>query len=389
MARESRDRRSPVGRPGRVCLLTSSHPVDYSRFYHREAASLARAGYEVTLVGLDASGPLPPIGVKTVGLRVRRHARKQALLLELAALARAEQADVYHCLDPWSLAIGLWLKRNRPDVGLVYDSTESFPDAFKDRFELPQVVRSLGYTVIRFLEHRAAAVADAVIETNQTRAGRFERLGVRPALVSNYPPLELVPESSTARKQWVVYTGLISRRRGFDRLVHACTEVLAGFPSARLKVIGQFDPGEDIESWTRKYLERSAIAGRVDLLGTLAYEAMFQVLSESLLGVILFQPERRNDYTGLPNKLFEFMASGMAVVASDFPEMNRVVRASGCGWLVDPTDTEGMAQVLVSALGSPARCIELGCRGRKAVLERYNWTLAETALLELYRRILG
>jgi len=89
----------------------------------------------------------------------------------------------------------------------------------------------------------------------------------------------------------------------------------------------------------------------------------------------------------LPNKLFEYMASGKPVVASNFPEMRRIIEEGRCGLLVDPTDPGDIARAVLYLLEHPQEAEEMGRRGRKLVEERYNWEDMEKALGEVYARL--
>ncbi len=372
-----------------VCLLTSSHPVDYSRFLDREAVSLAHAGYHVTMVGLKQTGPKAlPAGIRVIAVPENRGLGKLKTLRRLAQVAIAEKADLYHCYDPWSLAVGLWIRKARPGVLLVYDSTEHFPRAFLERDDLPGPVRAAGYALVRYLEDCAVRRAHGIIETNPTRARRFLVRGRKPVLVPNYPRLNLISGMGGRRKPWFAYTGLVSFHRGFDKLLQAFAQVAKRFPDARVRVAGSFDPRTDIKEWTRSYLRQMEIEKQVEFLGWLPYEQMFSALQPCSAGMILLQPLRWNDYTGQPNKLFEFMAMELAVIASDFPEMSRVISKTGCGWLVDPTDPKSIVRTLEQVLMNPAECRARGLRGREAAVERYNWSSAERALLALYEKVM-
>jgi glycosyltransferase involved in cell wall biosynthesis len=372
---------SPSPEPKRVCLLTTSHPVSYTRFFDREAVSLARAGCAVTLVGL---GPRDSEetrdGVRLVALQEQKGTSKLRLLLRLRRVPAVRECDVLHCLDPWALAIGL----ARPRVKLIYEAVEWFPQTYLDRTSLPGPVRRSLASLVSLLEFEACRRAGAIIDTNQTRAARFERPGRKPVIVGNYPPAELLPEPSASPDMAIAWTGLISRERGFEQLLEAFSQVASEFESAQLRVIGQFDPRDKIERRTRCVIDCNSLWGRVEFLGSLPYDAVFRELSRCLVGVILLQPGRGNDYTGQPNKLFEFMGSGLAVIASDFPEIGSIVRESGCGWLLDPTRPNSIADALRQALSSPSECRRRGLLGRKAVLERYTWREAEKALLRAY-----
>ena len=371
-----------------VCLLTSSHPVDYARFLHREGASLSRAGHEVSLLGLSSRPSRGSIsGVATVGFVPRGRLGKLAVLRAIESEAIARHADVYHCVDPWTLALGMRIKRGRRAVRVVYDSTESFPDAYRQRGDLPWPVRVTASAVVRVLERFAIRSCDGIIETNATRAVRFRRMGRNVVLVPNYPPRQAAAAGVTLRHPWIAYTGLMSRPRGFDVLLRSLSILRDAHPAVRLKVAGEFDPSSDTERWARSYIDEHALQRHVELLGWQPYESMFDLLRQCAVGVILFQPGRWNDYTGLPNKLFDYMASGVAVVASDFPEMGRIVRETGCGWLVDPTSPDAVANALSQALSVPAACAVKGESGRLAVDSQYNWDSAEANLLGLYDRL--
>ncbi|MEO0082727.1 MAG: glycosyltransferase family 4 protein [candidate division WOR-3 bacterium] len=370
--------------------MTSSHPVDYSRFFHREAVSLARAGYDVSLIGLESgSKQRPRKGVSVFAVPRLRGIAKSRTLALIRRLAEEQAAAVYHCLDPWTLELGLTIARRHPGTRIVYDSTELYPAVYAERDDLLAPVRWLLALRVKYLEREALRRADAIIETNATRARRFADQGREPVLVPNYPALDSVPEPATRRKPWLAYTGMVTRHRGFDKLLEAFAKVVAEFPDARLRVVGNFDPHSDIERWAKSFVAQTGIAGQVEFLGWLPYEQMFLTIRESSVGIILLQPGRTNDYTGQPNKLFEFMAMGIPVVASDFPEIAAVVRSAGCGWLVDPTNVNKIAHVLRAVLGSPERAQAAGRAGRQAVLERYNWAEAEKNLVGLYRCLMA
>ncbi|WP_243669690.1 glycosyltransferase [Methanoculleus chikugoensis] len=93
------------------------------------------------------------------------------------------------------------------------------------------------------------------------------------------------------------------------------------------------------------------------------------------IGLLVFQPDYYNAYIGLPNKLFDYMLCGLPVVASDFPEIRKVVAETECGVLVDPTDPpDAIAEAITYLLEHPDAARRMGGEnGRKAVLERYNW----------------
>jgi glycosyltransferase involved in cell wall biosynthesis len=367
-------------------MLTSSQPVGYTRFLAREAMTLAEAGYEVTLVGLeDSTTTANGKGVRLVPIKAGRGLRKPAFLFRLLRVAREVGSDACHCFDPWALAVGLHLKRCRPHTRLVYDSTELFPEVYRDRRSLPAILRVPLYTLVRNLEHRAVSEADAIIETNATRAARFTRRGRSVSLVPNYPLLDAVPSPERIRRPWIAYTGLVSRHRGFDKLLESFVDVVRELPEARLRVMGSFDPSGDIADWTQGFVRDRGLSRNVDFLGWLSYDAMFRELGKCAVGMILLQAERANDFTGQPNKLFDFMAAGVAVIAGELPEVTGVLESVGCGWTTVASNPMAVSRTLREALSDLDSCAARGDRGRSAALSTYNWGAAARELLEVYR----
>jgi glycosyltransferase involved in cell wall biosynthesis len=125
---------------------------------------------------------------------------------------------------------------------------------------------------------------------------------------------------------------------------------------------------------------------RVDYRGVLPRDAVVRMLAEVRLGLVLFHP-RPNHVESQPNKLFEYMAAGLPVVASAFPLWQEIVEGAQCGLAVDPLDPRAIAEAIHWLLAHPAEAETMGHQGRAAVRDRFNWPREEATLLACYRRI--
>jgi len=193
-------------------------------------------------------------------------------------------------------------------------------------------------------------------------------------------------EDLTRSGRVIVYSGGITWDRGVRVLLEALVQVRRCVPDVRLKMVGEYkEPG--IRKWVEEFVRKHGLEECVEHTGWLPYDEVPAQLAEADVGVALLQPVRYNYRISLPNKLFEYMAAGVPVVISDFSEIGKVVRETGCGILVDPTDPEAVARAIVRLLSHPEEARRMGKRGRKAVEERYCWERMEEKLARVYNSV--
>jgi glycosyltransferase involved in cell wall biosynthesis len=152
---------------------------------------------------------------------------------------------------------------------------------------------------------------------------------------------------------------------------------------AELTVVG------GIPADLRPELEAKPGWARVDYRGPLPFDEMLQAMLEARVAVLPFLATAHH-LTSYPNKLFEYMAAGLPVVATDMPHWRELVGDVGCVRWVDPERPETMAQAIGDLLNDPEEAEEMGRRGREAVEDRrLSWEAESRKLIELYRDLLA
>jgi glycosyltransferase involved in cell wall biosynthesis len=111
-------------------------------------------------------------------------------------------------------------------------------------------------------------------------------------------------------------------------------------------------------------------------------------MATATCGLCVFHPEP-NHVEAVPNKLFEYMAAGLPVVASNFPFWHHFVADVRAGVMVDPLDPESIADGLQQILDDPGRALNMGAAGRQAVRDRFNWDIEAGKLLILVSSVLA
>jgi glycosyltransferase involved in cell wall biosynthesis len=112
--------------------------------------------------------------------------------------------------------------------------------------------------------------------------------------------------------------------------------------------------------------------GRVLYLGRLPYDEVARVVAHATVSFVpMMAPERETMFS--PLKLYESMACGVPVVASDVAGISEVVNEWRCGILVPAGDARAIAEAVARILGDPAEAGEMGRRGREAAVTRFSW----------------
>jgi len=180
----------------------------------------------------------------------------------------------------------------------------------------------------------------------------------------------------------VLYHGGLFPERGIDQLI----EAMAGIDEAALVLMGY----GVLEPALRAAAAEPARTGRVFVLPAVPPQDLHAWVASADVVAMPIQPSTLNHRLTTPNKLFEAMAAGVPVVASDLPGMAAIVREVDFGRLCDGTDPRSIAAALRALLGaSPAEQAGWRANAIAAARSRYNWEAQAEVLLGLYGRLTG
>ena len=197
-----------------------------------------------------------------------------------------------------------------------------------------------------------------------------------PDLVRDVPRLPQLPRRADALL--AVYVGSIQPNRGIETAILS----LHFAPDWDLAVVGYGHHRADLELMARS----EGLEERVHFTGPVAYEQLIAAVATADAGLCLIVGEARSYELSVPNKLFEYFAAGLPVVAADLPELGPIAQSTGAAILVSPTEPRLVAATLKS-LQDASRREAMAGKARVAHLERFNWPATEADLLAMYERI--
>lgn len=362
----------------------------------KEARTLSESGQRVTVVA--EAGPGLSRRESRDGYEVIRVPRPLARIPLLRFFAYRQRLvgalvrtrpDILHAHDSDTLEPVAAAAR-RLGVPFIYDAHELWLGQVRRGRSRPYWWAFLAYYWIieRWLMRRAAAV----ITVSPPIARHLERAYRLPCvhLVPNYPEagVEPVPrdlrslpggEAIPAEAPIVLYLGGIMPGRGIEQLVTAMGDV----PGAHLVFLGY---GAMIDQ-VMALAGRLGIQDRVVRLGPVPADEVVEYSASANVGVSAAIPSCLSYEYSLPNKLFQYMAAGLPVVASDFAHVRAVVTDTGAGLTVDMTQPSRIAAALRAVLGDPSEGSRMGRHARQAVVGQFNWSAAAHELLAVYATV--
>jgi len=381
----------PTGSEKRTIVhLTTVHPRTDARIYLKQIRALAqRDNWTLKFVVADglgsamSEGDSAPIAIIDIGKPPGGRLGRVTLGAWRAFwIVQKLRADVVHFHDPELILIGILLKCDGCKV--VYDVHEDVPRQVMGKYWLPRMLRLPTAWVMSFIEWIGGKMFDAIVPATPKIAERFP--SDKTVVIQNFPILtEMVVADSvpySQRSPSFAYIGDISERRGAREMLQSLG-YLTEVTSAYLAFAGDFSPA-GLEDELRTMHSWKA----VNSYGYISRPQIAKLLSNVRAGLVLLHPTE-NYPDAYPVKMFEYMAAGLPVVASDFPLWRKIIESAGCGLLVNPLDPKAIALAMEWLLCHSDVAEIMGRRGRMAVEQIYNWEHESTKLIALYDRLLG
>ncbi len=228
-------------------------------------------------------------------------------------------------------------------------------------------------------------LADVTITTSP---GYAEAIASRyrvppPLVVRNIPrrPAHAAARNGNRTPPVAVYLGGVMPGRGLEQAI----EALRLAPRLRMRVIG---PGRPPYRASLEWVARAAgVEERLEIREAVPLSQALESIAECEMGLMLIQPVCRSYELTLPNKLFEYAAAGLPILASDLPVIGRVVRAEGIGEVVAAEDIEQIARAMERLADHD---VNVRLRERAvAFAERETWDRERAVLAGAYAQAVG
>lgn len=363
-------------------ILAVTNDLTSDQRVHRICTSLKKHGFDLMLVGrsLPSSSPLRDRGY--LSKRFRLHFNKGPLFylefnLKLFFLLKTEYADILVANDLDTLP-AVYFASKIKKIPFVYDSHEYFT-------EVPELtnrrcVRWIWLTIERLMIRESAksyTVCDSIAEIYN------KKYKLEMAVVRNLPQTPTstflnLPIHLPVGKKIIIYQGAVNLGRGIEQVIHAMEFV----DNAIFLIVGMGDIYDELRILTQE----KGLNNKVTFLGQIPFEDLPHYTSHAQLGVSLEQNMGLSYYYSLPNKLFDYIAAGVPILASPFPEVKKIVEEYGVGLLTENYEPKHLAD-MINFMLNDTDSRDYWKKNLQNASKQLNWENEESRLLTVYNSI--
>ncbi len=399
-------------------MVVAYHPFMDARIFKKEAKSLQKKGYNVTMIVPRRNGHLFDIdgtpftksfrnkvftydGIKIVTYNwesCKNHLNKvlsneeiwetQGFNNHLTQLAIQQDADIYHTHEYLSLFAGIGIKRlmkkrKGKHVKLIYDSHELTPDPLDTKY--PEETRkSLQQKLLYMLDE-----VDYVITVSDSIKSWY--LAHKPNLpievIYNSPPLakNYLPKEYHSNNVTIGYEGNFDDKKGMKEKIIGITEICAKKTDFQFKVIGGSRFGSSFSI-------PNHLQDNIQLTGWVDYQHLPDYLNDVDIGWIDLENVEHslNRKYALPNKFFSYLNNGIPVLVNKCHEMESFIRKHQCGFVVEKTNAtaQDYAEALLHLQEDKGKLKQMSQNGRSIMESLYSWEKMENRLFHVYDQLL-
>jgi glycosyltransferase involved in cell wall biosynthesis len=367
----------------RKILVSVINDLSSDQRVHRSCLTLQKSGYEVFLIGRQYKNS-PELSPRTYSCkRMQLLFRKGPLFyaeynLRLFFLLMFSNTDVLFSNDLDTLLPNYIVSRLKGKK-LIYDSHELFT-------ELPELIgRPIVKWVWTKLEGFIFPRLKHIITVNQSIANIYEKkYGRIIQVIRNIPiriPMKISREDLGFKKSdfLIILQGAgINIHRGAEEALEAMKFVFG----AKLLIIGGGDVFEELK---RKRIELN-LEDKVQIIDKIPYQELMNYTSISDLGLSLDKDTNLNYRYSLPNKVFDYIQSGVPILVSRLPELLNLIDTYHIGGSVRNIRPQCIADKINAVKANP-KFLDKWKKNLVEAQKELNWDLEEVKYLKFLKSI--
>lgn len=365
----------------KVCHITSAHTRYDGRILRKQCVTLAKNGYDVSLIVNDNLEDEVIENVKIISTEfVPKNRLDRFVNSKKAIFKKTEQigADIYQLHDPDLLPLIKNLKKTGAQV--IFDSHENYPEQLSNKPYLPSFISRIIAKLYEKYEAGIIKHCTGVISVNEKIVERLKSINENVALLTNYPVAFNKEVDFENKERIVCFCGGVNPTYNHERILKAVSSV---------KNVKYELAGKATSEYLAK-LKNTIGYENMNYHGQVSFERVQEIYNRSSVGLVIhyskdIQPLQFGGIGCI--KLFEFMEAGLAIICSDYPVWKRIIEDNECGIAVNPASIDEIKDAIEYLINNKEKAIEMGKNARRAFLHKYNWQSQAKTLVDFYNRL--
>ncbi|MCS7123363.1 MAG: glycosyltransferase family 4 protein [Candidatus Aenigmarchaeota archaeon] len=184
----------------------------------------------------------------------------------------------------------------------------------------------------------------------------------------------------------VLFVGSIVPCFGIHNLIRAAKNVLKEVPDTVFLIRGIIRNRKYYRTLVEEIKNRE-LEDKFVWLPYLSQEEMAKLIASCDIGLILHVKGYLITETAVPNKVFEYMSSGIPLIANNLPNLRRFVKHNYSGIICNTDNPEELAKALIVLLKNNRLRKKLGFNSRKVCKKMFNWSIESKKLIDIYKKL--
>lgn len=182
----------------------------------------------------------------------------------------------------------------------------------------------------------------------------------------------------------ILFVGRFYEWHDVTTLLDAIAKVVVTHPDAHLILVGD---GSQQEAMVQ-YSIGLGINHKVRFTGLVPHTEVPSIMAAADIAVVPY-PRMEHDLWLSPLKMFEYMASGTAVIASEMGQIRNVIKTGKNGLLVPPGDASALGAAIIKLIDNPKLRSQLGEQARQDMVKNYSWKHYILRLENLFNTVIA
>lgn len=371
----------------KICHITSMHAWDNVRIFHRACIGLLVKGFEIHLIATSPENTQSDSGVQFHWLKKRKGIKRRIFSSrEAYKLALKINADLFHFHDPdllpWMLLLTLRKRK------IIYDIHENYNERILT-LKVPNWIKIFISKLWVSFERFCISKFAGIITTTQSMQDIFSNINVLKIIVSNSVYMSALHDINfrVEKIPFSVYSsGSHSDKRNCMQTILALPLILKKFPKTKLIFAGTFCP-ENYKDILMCKAKELGVDTHLEIQGMLSYRNNFNRTTKMEIGCVFYEDNVNNRVT-IPNRLFEYMYAGVAVIGESFPEVRNVIEQADCGIIVNSSDPESIANAIIELFADIPKLRKMQLNARNRIKTTYAFEHDLESMVSLYNKII-